>query len=108
MKKITSSCLSILLVLSLLITPALAGAQTFTGSIMCAKCKLQKADAKSCQDVLVVDNGTEKAEYYIEKNSVAEEFGHVCSGDSKATVTGEVTEKDGKTWISPSKMEKTS
>jgi hypothetical protein len=54
---------------------------TVSGKITCAKCTLKKADAKSCQDVLVV------------------------AGEKGATVTGTVTEKDGKKWLTPSKME---
>ncbi len=41
---------------------------------------------------------------YIVKNDVAEEFGHVCSGSKDAKVTGTVAEKDGRQWITPSKM----
>jgi hypothetical protein len=78
-----------------------AAEETHTGKIMCAKCTLKKADAAKCQDVLVA-NG---AEYYVEKNAVSEKFGHVCGGEKPATVTGTVTEKDGKKWIAPSKME---
>jgi len=88
---------------------AMAEDTTLKGSVMCAKCTLKKADAKECQDVLVVkDDKGAQAEYYITKNPVAEKFGHVCSGQTPATVTGAVTEKDGKKWIAPSKMEKVS
>jgi len=80
---------------------------TLNGTIMCAKCSLKKADAKQCQDVLVTrdDKGT-TTEYYVAKNDISKEFGHNCTGDVAATVTGEVSEKDGKKWIAASKMVK--
>jgi hypothetical protein len=78
---------------------------TLTGSISCAKCTLKKADATECQDVLVVKDGDAKGEYYVVKNDVAKEFGHVCGGEKAAVVTGTVKEKDGKKWISAAKME---
>jgi hypothetical protein len=86
---------------------AQAGEATYTGKIMCAKCTLKKADATECQDVLVVtDASGAKSEYYVTKNDVAKAFGHVCSGENPAVVTGTVTEKDGKKWIEATKMEK--
>ncbi len=79
---------------------------TVSGKVMCAKCTLKKADATECQDVLVSKNDAgETSEYYIAKNEVAEAFGHVCQGEKAAVVTGTVAEKDGKTWITPKKME---
>jgi hypothetical protein len=88
-------------------TLAQAAEATYNGKVMCAKCTLKKADAKECQDVLVVtDAAGAKTEYYVAKNDVAKAFGHVCSGENPAVVTGEVTEKDGKKWITASKMEK--
>ena len=90
-----------------LVTTAAAADQTLSGTVMCAKCTLKKADAKECQDVLVVkDAKGATTEYYVAKNAVAEKFGHVCSGERAATVTGAVTEKDGKKWITATKMEK--
>lgn len=82
-----------------------AKAVTITGKIVCAKCTLQKPDAKECQDVLVVDEKGAKAEYYLVKNEVAEKYGHVCQGEKGAVVTGTVTEKDGKAWLAATKME---
>jgi hypothetical protein len=84
---------------------AYAAEQTFAGDVVCAKCTLKKADAKACQDVLVVKNGDATAEYYITKNPVSEKFGHVCTSKKAATVTGDVSEKDGKKWITATKME---
>jgi hypothetical protein len=87
-------------------TNAVASDVTLTGKIACAKCTLKMADAKECQDVLVV-TGEKGAttDYYIVKNAVFEKFGHTCKGWKAATVTGAVSEKDGKKWITPSKME---
>jgi hypothetical protein len=85
---------------------AIAADTTLTGSVMCAKCTLKKADAKECQDVLVVKDAKGAAkEYYIAKNDVSEKFGHTCTGEKPATVVGAVAEKDGKTWVTATKME---
>ena len=78
--------------------------KTLSGSVMCAKCTLKKADATECQDVLVVKEGDQTTEYYITKNAVAEQFGHVCTGEKPAVVTGTVTEKDGKKWVTATKI----
>jgi hypothetical protein len=75
---------------------------TVTGTIMCAKCVLEKADATTCQDVLVA---TDKTEYYLVKNAVAEKYGHACKSEKSAVVTGTVVDKDGKKWIEASKIE---
>ena len=85
---------------------ATAADSSLTGNIMCAKCALKKADAKECQDVLVVKDATSEAkEYYLTKNAVLEKFGHTCKGEKAAIVTGAVTEKDGKMWLTATKIE---
>jgi len=76
---------------------------TVTGEIQCAMCMLKKADAKDCQNVLVV-KGENAGEYYLTKNEAAEAYGHACGKPKPATVTGTVTEKDGKTWITAKEM----
>lgn len=87
--------------------PAHAAEETLEGTLVCAKCYLKKPDAKECQDVLLVPaaNG-EKKEYYIAKNEVAKEAGEACTTQVKAKVTGTVAQKDGRTWLTPSKIEK--
>ena len=96
-------------VLSLSFAGLLTAAEevTLNGTIVCAKCSLKKADAAECQDVLVTkdDQGT-TTEYYVAKNDVSKAFGHSCTREVAATVTGEVSEKDGKKWIAASKIEK--
>ena len=51
---------------------------TLTGDVQCAMCILKKADAKGCQDVLVVTDKAGKTEYYLVKNAVSEKFGMSC------------------------------
>ena len=97
-----------LLTVSLAATPLVAFAdEALSGTLVCAKCALQKADAHECQDVLIVaDAKGVKTEYYVTKNEVAEKSGEACTLEIKATVTGTVSEKDGRKWITPSKIEK--
>jgi hypothetical protein len=86
---------------------AVAADEVFKGTLACAKCALKKADAHECQDVLLVEDGKgTTAEYYITKNEVAEKSGEACTLKIPATVTGAVSQKDGKTWLTPSKIEK--
>jgi hypothetical protein len=105
MKSVALFGMALVMMVSLVL-PLSAADQTYTGTVMCAKCTLKKADAKECQDVLVVKNAGATTEYYIAKNAVAEKFGHICTGEQPATVTGAVVEKDGKKWITATKMEK--
>jgi hypothetical protein len=76
---------------------------TLEGSVMCAKCALEKA--ADCQDVLIVADGDAKAEYWIVKNDVSEKFGHACQSEKPAKVTGTVSEQDGQSWITAQTME---
>ncbi len=103
MKTIAKLGLALALAMGLAASAA-AGEETLNGTIMCAKCSLKKA--ADCQDVLVTKDAAGKVgEYYIEKNDVAKAYGHTCQGEKPALVTGTVTEKDGKKWITASKME---
>jgi hypothetical protein len=90
-----------------LVAPAGAADKVFDGTLVCAKCYLKKADAKECQDVLLVrESSGANAEYYITKNDVARKSGEACTTEVKAKVTGTVSQRDGKTWLTPSKIEK--
>ncbi len=77
---------------------------TVSGTVSCAKCVLKKADAKECQDVLVV-TGENAGEYYLVKNAAYEKFGHACMGSRAAKATGTISEKDGKKWFTATTLE---
>jgi len=80
---------------------------TLKGEMVCAKCYLNKPDAKECQDVLLVkDAKGATAEYYITKNKVSQESGEACTQAIPATVVGTVSEKDGRKWLTASKITK--
>ena len=95
-----------LAVICAVVSPLRAAEQTLDGTLVCAKCYLKKADAKECQDILIVGPDGKQTEYYISKNTVAKESGEVCTMQVKARVTGTVSQKNGKTWLTPSKIEK--
>ena len=80
---------------------------TFKGEMVCAKCYLKKADATECQDVLLVkDAKGATTEYYITKNDVSKESGEACTEAVPATVTGAVSTKDGRNWLTATKIVK--
>ena len=86
--------------------PAAKAAEvTLTGEVQCAMCLLKKADAKGCQDVLVVTDKGARTEYYLAKNAASDRFGMSCVKPRKAVATGTVSEKDGKKWLAASKLE---
>ena len=77
---------------------------TVTGKLVCAKCSLHAEGQKECQNVIVATVDGKETQYYVAKNKVAEDFGHVCKGEKSVVATGKVTEKDGKHWLEPSKI----
>ena len=106
MKTLTRIAVIVMMTFAIAV-PAVALDETYSGSLMCAKCTLNKPDAHECQDVLIVtDDKGVKTEYYITKNDVAQKAGETCTAEVKATITGTVSQQDGKTWLTPSKIEK--
>lgn len=100
----------IALVAVLALTVAVAGEEVkkvkLKGMIACAKCILEVEGVADCQSVLVVKSKDgEPTHYYVVKNEVAKEFGHACQSEKGAVVIGTIEEKDGKLWLTPSKME---
>ena len=78
---------------------------TMSGTVVCAKCKLHVAS--SCQNVLQVQQGGQTVNYFLVQNDVSKGFhDQICTtGGEKATVTGTVSEKNGKEIMTASKIE---
>ncbi len=78
---------------------------TLKGEIMCAKCELK--EGSKCQTVIrLKEKGKEVTYYFKDKGSKEDYHEDVCGGGKKeGKVTGKVSEKDGKKWITPSKVE---
>ena len=79
---------------------------TLKGDLVCARCYLNKPDAKECQDVLLVTEMGATVEYYVTKNKVSQDSGEACTEKIPATIVGTVSEQDGRKWITPSKITK--
>jgi len=77
---------------------------TVKGKVMCAKCELK--ETSKCQTVVVVKEGDKDVTYYFQDKGAKESYHeNVCGGGKQeATVTGVVMEKEGKKWLTPSKV----
>jgi hypothetical protein len=78
---------------------------TITGTMVCGKCTLHIT--KVCQNVVEVAQGTNTVYYFLEMNDVSKAaHDPICDPGSseKVTVTGTVTEKDGKEVMTPTKI----
>lgn len=78
---------------------------TLKGTVLCAKCALK--EAKKCVTAIQVKDGEKTVTYYLDDKGSKEEYHEaVCGGEMKeGTVVGVVSEKDGKKWVKPSKVE---
>jgi hypothetical protein len=78
-----------------------------TGTMVCGKCSGLKLTEK-CSNVLQVKEGDKTVNYILDDKGHSEDYHeHVC-GDGKlegVSVTGTVSEKDGKKYIKPTKVD---
>jgi Family of unknown function (DUF6370) len=105
----TLRSLAVLVLVAVLSAATFAGEDaktvTVSGKLLCAKCSLKAADAKECQNVIVAEQDGKSVEFYLVKNAVSQEFGHVCKAEKSVVATGTVGEKDGKTWLTATKID---
>ncbi len=85
--------------------------KTLTGTLACGKCTLKDKDGKplasECTNVLQVKEGDKTVNYFLQDDGKGADYHKgICPGGKTAevTVTGVVSEKDGKNYIKPSKV----
>jgi hypothetical protein len=80
---------------------------TLKGEVLCAKCALKEKGVTKCTTAIKVKEAGKDVVYYFDDKGSKEEYHEeVCGGATKeGTVTGVVTEKDGKKYVKPSKVE---
>ena len=77
---------------------------TVTGMAMCAKCALHQAD--KCETVVQVKKDDKTMTYYLTGKEAKAFHEKICKSEGeKVTVTGHMTEKDGKMMLHATKIE---
>lgn len=74
-----------------------------TGKVTCAKCDLKTE--KECATVIVAKDGGKDVTYYLDDKSHKANHDAVCQGGKEGTVTGTVSEKGGKKYVTASQVE---
>ena len=77
--------------------------ETLKGTITCAKCDLKIQ--KRCNTVIKVKKDDKDVVYYFDKDSNKKYHKDTCMEAKEGTVTGTVSEKDGKKYVKVSKVE---
>jgi hypothetical protein len=82
--------------------------QTLKGTVACAKCTFKVET--DCNIAIQVKDGDKETLYYFDADSHKKYMGgdksvtNFCTKKAECTVTGTVTEKDGKKWIHVNKL----
>ena len=76
---------------------------TLKGEVACAKCLLKKES--ECIAAIVVKDGDKEEIYYFDKDSQEKHGKDCCTEKKMAKITGTTVEKDGKKWITVTKVE---
>jgi hypothetical protein len=75
---------------------------TLTGTILCAKCEL-KETPKCTNAIRVKEDGKDVVYYFKDRGTKEKYHGKICQEPKEGTVTGTVTEEEGKKYITPNK-----
>src|SRR6266849_10121647 len=76
---------------------------TLKGTITCAKCDLKVE--KKCATVIKVSEDGKDVVYYLDDESGKKNHKKICTEAKKGSVTGKVSEKDGKKIVTATKVE---
>jgi hypothetical protein len=76
---------------------------TLKGKVTCAKCDLKKVD--KCTTVIVVKEDGKDVIYYLDEKSGKDNHKTICTEAKDGSVTGKVSEKDGKKIITATKVD---
>jgi Family of unknown function (DUF6370) len=69
---------------------------TIKGTVTCAKCDLKVAGQTKCATVVVEKKNGKDVIYYFDADSGKKFHGNICTEPKAGTVTGVVSDKDGK------------
>ncbi len=107
MRNVNKISVAIAIVAGLLLAGAARAEQkevTVKGEAKCAKCSLN--EGSKCQTVIQSEANGKTVTYYLASNETSKKFhANVCHEPKKVTVTGTVTEKDGKQMLTAEKIE---
>ena len=76
---------------------------TLKGTITCAKCDL--GVESKCATVIKVKEGDKDVVYYLDQKSDKANHSKICKTPKEGSVTGKVSEKDGKKVVTATKVE---
>jgi hypothetical protein len=75
---------------------------TLHGTILCAKCELHET-AKCANAIRVEKDGTKTVYYFDDRGAKEKYHKNICQEPKEGSVTGMVSEKEGKKYIKPKK-----
>jgi len=75
------------------------------GTVTCAKCDLKIDGQAKCHTVVQVKEDDKDVIYWFDVDGSKKFHNPICKEAKKGSVTGVVSEKDGKKWIKVSKVE---
>jgi len=104
MRSVARIALAVVVLTALTLTVAAQNKPiTLTGKITCAKCDLKIE--KECATVIVAKENGKDVIYYLDAKSSKANHDAICQEGKQGSVTGVVSEKDGKKTITATKVE---
>jgi hypothetical protein len=77
--------------------------KTLKGTITCGKCDLKESE--KCHTVIKVKDGDKEVVYWFTGKNIKKNHADICQGAKQGSVTGTVSEKEGKHYVDVTKVE---